>query len=108
MDEAAEDVEPTDVERHGSGDCYVAGRGNAEADATMRTLLVVMTDVVVKDSFEVATAHDQQPVETFGAVLTPAEVVGHRRIVLPVSQTTRTAPSRNLNTPPAQLVVVKR
>jgi hypothetical protein len=33
----------------------------------MGTLLVEMTDVVVKDSFEMATSQNEQPVEAFGA-----------------------------------------
>jgi hypothetical protein len=63
VDEAAEDVEPMDVERRGSDDCSVAGRRNTEADASVRTLFVVVADVLAKNPVQVTTAENDYPAE---------------------------------------------
>lgn len=66
VDKAAKHIVTMDVYRRGSGGEPVAGHRNAEVDAPMRTLLVVVADVLPKDSFEVTMSHYEDPVEAFG------------------------------------------
>jgi hypothetical protein len=40
---------------------------HAEVDSSVRSLSVVLPDVAAEDSFEVALAENEQPVETFGS-----------------------------------------
>ena len=71
----------SDVKRRGSSRDLSSG-GHAETDATMRPLSVVVTDVLPKDSIEMASAHDDEPVEAFVSNrpnLTLCEGVGSRR-----------------------------
>jgi hypothetical protein len=53
VNKAAEHVVASDVKRRGSSRDLSTG-GHTEVDATMRPLLVVVTDVLPKDSIEIA------------------------------------------------------
>jgi hypothetical protein len=64
VNKATEHVVASDVKRRGSCRVLSSG-GHTEVDATMRPLSVVVTDVLPKDSIEMASAHDEQPVEAF-------------------------------------------
>src|ERR1039458_7923905 len=66
VNEAAEHVVATGLERRGSGGDPSSG-GHLKVDATTGPLLVVATDVVPKDVFEMAMAQNEQHVEAFGA-----------------------------------------
>src|SRR5450755_3625751 len=62
VNESAQHVVTTDVLGcRGSG----GGRsgGHVELDTSMRTLVVVVADILTKDSFEVTLAQNEQPVE---------------------------------------------
>jgi hypothetical protein len=65
VNETAQHVVTIDVEQLGSGDGAVAGHGYLKIDTPMRTLLVVVVDVLTKCSFEVTTTENEDRVEAF-------------------------------------------
>ena len=66
VDETAQHVVTTDTERWGSGDDPRAGHRHFKIDASVRTLLVVVGDILAKNPLQVTATEDEHPVETFG------------------------------------------
>jgi len=67
VNEPAKNVLTMDALQSGSGDGPFAGHRYLKIDATMRTLSVVVADILTKYSFEVTVAQNDEPDEAFGA-----------------------------------------
>src|ERR1019366_3451765 len=66
VEEAAQYVVPLDVERRGSDNGGLGARHrHAKVKSPVRTLFVVMPDVLAQNRVEVTTAEDEHPVEAF-------------------------------------------
>jgi hypothetical protein len=66
VDETAQHVVTTDTDRWGSGGDPAAGHRHFKIDASARTLLVVVGDVLAKNPLQVTVTEDEHPVEAFG------------------------------------------
>jgi hypothetical protein len=65
VDEAAQYIATLDMERRGSVGGGLAGYRHAKVESPVRTLFVVMADVLSQNLVQVTTAENEHPVEAF-------------------------------------------
>jgi hypothetical protein len=67
VNETTEHVTAADAKRSGGGGGSVAWQRHAEVESSVRTMFVVVLDVLAENRREVTTAEHEHPVEAFGS-----------------------------------------